>query len=277
MNDQETRGPKIVLRTLNGLDERNAAASENEGLFDILKGAIPIDSNTLTKVNGCKTLIYFAGERILNIHQTFDSRRNLIIQTFGKVRIISEEEFFGYPYSPQLTTVAFNEEDTMPQALIGHIEPSGNPGGASTIAYLARSLNTIVSQLNADGTAASFLTLNSALKQFTLATGVYRIRGWVIGQGGTTAVKLNVQLFNVTAALPAWNGLSNQDGESQLTRVADKNQRLDFGGALNLLVPTTFEIRQKASVALAVIGFGSAAASAGANEIYAWADIIKTA
>jgi hypothetical protein len=268
---------KITVQELKGLNEREQFANPDLGYFDVLKGCVPTNKNTLTKAFGCKFALNF-GEPILAICQTNDSRKNVIVQTQSAVRVVTEEELFGQPIvNPNLTLVAgAGEEETMSRAIIVHQLATGVAGGTYTTANVWQQapLNTIVSQLNPDGTAAAFATL---------ATGVYRIRGWSImsnlaGQIGAA------RLFNVTSGLPAWNGAANEISHtavcSQISAGTD-NIKFEFGGDLNLAVPTIFEIQGNMHALRNTNGFGNPQSggvlAAASKELYRWLEVLKTA
>jgi len=276
---------KITVQELKGLNEREQFANPDLGFFDVLKGCVPTNKNTLTKAFGCKFALNF-GEPILAICQTNDSRKNVIVQTQSAVRVVTEEELFGQPIvNPNLTLVAgAGEEETMSRAIIVHQVATGTHGGGYTTANVWQQapLNVIVSQLNPDGiTNPGFASL--ALNQVTLATGAYRIRGWsimtnTVGQIGAA------RLFNVTTGFPAWNGAPNEISPthvlSQISAGAD-NVKFEFGGDLLLGVPTVLEIQGNMHAAKATNGFGSAQSggtlAAASKELYRWLEILKTA
>lgn len=276
-----TQTGRITVVELKGLNEREIDANSDLGYFDFLRGCVPINKNTLTRCNGSTLLLNF-GEPVLSIHQTNDSRGNIIVQTLSSVRIVSTNELFGTAINPtNLVPVASTEEESMSQAIIVHQLAAGTNGGTYTTlnVWQQAPLSAILSQLNPDGTTAAFVTSLTA-NQFTLATGIYRIRGYSVMSNVTGATKMAARLFNVTASTPAWSGLANEDSPSVLSGGASYNEQLPIAGTLNLVAPTTFEVQGLQSRVQTNTGFGIFASAAGfgsAKELYRFLEILKTA
>lgn len=276
-----TQTGRITVVELKGLNEREIDANSDLGYFDFLRGCVPINKNTLTRCNGSKLLLNF-GEPVLSIHQTNDSRGNIIVQTLSSVRVVSTNELFGTTINPtNLQPVASTEEESMSQAIIVHQVAAGTNGGTYTVAntWQQAPLSAILSQLNPDGTPAAFVTAFAA-NQFTLDTGVYRIRGYSVMSNSGASTKMAARLFNVTAGTPAWSGAANEDSHALLSGGANYNERLQFAGTLNLAIPTQFQVEGLQSAAKTNSGFGIFANAAGftlAKELYRYIEILKTA
>lgn len=264
----------ITVQELKGVNERKQYANNELGEFDYLRNVTFSRANALTKINGIKLLREGLGSPVLNIVQTNDSRRTIIIQCRDAVYSLTEDELFGTTPATNLYYPELNEEDVMPYALIVHKANSGVDGGGSTPALTARPLTDIVTQINSDGTAAAFCSL--ATNQITLQPGWYRIRGWVTASGAA-ADKLWGALYNTTAAANAWVGQANEYISPITPPVSGKNVRMFFAGVLNPLGVSTYELRQAGSVSVGGSGFGKAAGQAGIPELYASIEIIKTA
>lgn len=262
--------PKILVQELKGLNERERFNLSDLGEFDFLKNLIPTDKNSLTKVPGSKLYLHLPGKVILKLCQTNDSRKNVIIQTTNEVYVISENELFSISTSTNLTPIP--QTEIMAVAIILHKENAATSGGSSTTSFAQRPLTHIVSQLNADGSAASFVTL--AANQITIAAGVYIINGWAIGSHTTVGKKCVAQLYNVTAAAAAWAGAANEASPPVAVAVSGDNVPCPITGTLNLASPTIFEIRQKCDTAQATSGFGLAY-NQGVPEVYAALEIYK--
>lgn len=278
MADAPIQAGRITVAELKGLNERNQNANTDLGEFDILRGCIPTNQNTLTRAHGCK-LAYEYGEPILQIHQTGDSNGNLIVQTLSAVRVVTNF-LNGRSDTGNLTPIPSTEEESMSRAVIVHQLAAGTNGGTYTTAntWQQAPLSAILEQLNPDGTAAAFVTF--AANQFTLAAGVYRIRGYSIMSDASAATKLAARLYNITAAAPAWNGAANENSESVLSGGVNYNEKLWIGGSLNLAVPTILEIQGLSSGVQTNTGFGIFASAAGftlAKELYRWIEVLKTA
>lgn len=282
MANSPTKAGRLTVEELKGLNEREQHANNDLGYFDVLRGCIPVTKNTLTRANGCKLALNF-GEPVLSICQTNDSRQNIIIQLNSSIRIISEAQLFNYiSVAPNLTPVSGSEEETMSRAIIVHKVAAGSNGGTytTTNTWQQAPLSAILSQLNPDGSAASFVSLAS--NQFTLAAGVYRFNGWSIMSSTTTGRRVTARLYNVTAAAAAWNGAANEDGDAKLTSAGD-NTRVVIGGDLTLAAPTIFEMQSLMNIAQTNTGFGtpqftaSAPIFTSAGELYRWIEILKTA
>lgn len=279
MADSPINAGKITVQELKGLNEREQNAQSDLGSFDILKGCVPTNKNTLTRANGCKLLHTFDEGAILQIYQTNDSRDNILVQTRTSLRTMSEAELFNQPNPvTNLTPIASNEEETMSRAVIVHAVTAGSDGGTYTTAntWQQALLNSIIEQVNPDGTAASFLTLAS--NQITLSAGCYRIRGWTTFQNSSSA-SIITRLYNITAAAPAWTGLNNEVSQSTIL-TTNRNTFIEFGGFLNLAGSTILEIQGYMSVAKTTSGFGlhqNGSPFLIAKELYRWIEILKTA
>lgn len=272
MPDAPANFGKITVQELKGLNEREQHANLDLGFFDVLKGTIPVNQNTVTKAPGIKHLLTMEGletgtdKAVLSICQTNDSRQNMIIQLRGAVVVMSESEFFGVAAStPDLIPIPTTEnEEDMPYALILHNTTQAAEGGTYTTAntWQTAPLNsTVTTQENPDGTGASFCSMGA--NTFDLDAGVYRIRGWSMMSSATAGRLVACRLFNVSDAVPAWNGADNEEGSSNLVAAVNENVRCDFAGTLNLVAGTTvFRVEGIMSASQANSGFGKTKYSA---------------
>lgn len=270
----EGQYPKIVAQQLQGLNEREQYANPNVNEFDLLQGLIPVHKNTLTRAPGCKLYLDF-GEPILGIHQTNDSRGNVIIQTLDNVYVVTENDLFGIEYDPGLVFSADPTGLFMAYAKLVHKAALNVDGGSIGAAWATREITDIVSQINNDGTAATFLTL--AANQFTLSSGVYVIQGVFTVSSNVTdgvAKKARVRLQNITAGLPAWDGLPNEEGDSVFIKDYKGNVICSLGGHLVLAGPTILEVQDIRDGAGTIRGN---AANLGSFEIYGQLDVWKLA
>ncbi len=278
MPDKIPNYPKVTIQQLKGLNERSQFSQDDLGEFDWLKGFVPVNRNTLTRPEGCKLFLKL-NEPIFGLCQTHDSRNNIIIQTQNNVYVISEEEFFDIVYTPTLTVLATEEPEIMAYARLIHDEGTGAGGGAVGAAFAQRPLNKIASQINADGTAATFVTL--VANQFTLAAGVYRLAGGFIF--GSTAVdagvdkSARVRLYNVTAAGVAWGVGAQQEGTTIFVRDFKGNVVAHIGGSLVLAAPTIFEVQDKRESGAGTIDRGLPNLVVAGADVFGWIDIWKTA
>lgn len=277
--DAPYKGTRVTVEQLRGLNEREQFSNSDLGNFDFLKGVVPTNFNTLTRPGAIALLQTISpSENILQICQTNDTSKNIIVQTDKAIRIISESDFFNTPYTPSFVNVPINDDDIMPRAILAHTAAAGGTGGGSSATSLTQMpITEIVSQVNADGTAASFCTLTT--NQFTLSAGVYYINGWhklfhatlnKIGQG---------QLFNITAGTAAWAGAVNQD-TNKIIFDGTSDFYLYFKGILQPAVPTIYEWRAIVSTVQATTGLGRTTNTSPLNtsrETYGVLDIIKTA
>lgn len=265
---------KVTVEGLKGLNERKMFNNEDPGTFDILRGAVPTTAGTLTRPGGIQILQALQGEQVLQIFQTNDSNSNVIVQTNLAIRIISENDLFGYTFTPTLTPASPGDDDIMPRAILQHSAASGTNGGGSTNTLTQMPMTEIVSQVNADGTAASFCALVS--NQFTLQAGVYVLDGWHVFQSANPHASYGV-LWNVTANVAAWATATNQNTNQILHETTGLNVAAFFRGVLAPTVPTTYEWRGICSTATANTGLGVPAGQAGAREVYGQLEILKTA
>lgn len=263
---------KVTVEGLKGLNERKMFNNDDPGTFDILRGAVPTTAGTLTRPGGIQILQALQGEQILNIFQTNDSNANVIVQTNVAIRIISENDLFGYTFTPSLTPVSPTDDDIMPRAILQHTANSGVTGGGSTATLAQMPMTDIVSQVNADGTAASFCSLTS--NQWVLSAGIYVLDGWHVFAAPNPRVSYGC-LWNITTNLPAWNGAVNQLTNQIAHETALLNCLAFFRGVLSPAVPTTYEWRGACTVATASNGFGVAGSQG--KEIYGQLEILKTA
>lgn len=276
--DQPDNYPKISIQEIKGLNERKQFNNQDLGELDILRNAIPTTAGALSRMNGI-SYMQNLGEPIYGFCQTNDSHNNILVQTQTKLYRFTPAEFWGQAaFVPTLSPTALLEEDSMSQAIIVH--QLATTVDAATMAnntnWQQAPLSSIIQQVNPDGTVAAFVTI--AANQFTLSTGIYRIRGWSKATSAALSTRIRARLYNITAGAPAWNGAANENSEEGILNVAGRNQKLEFGGWLNISGPTVFEIEHKASAGTLTSTFGLAS-SAGADtskEIYRWIEILKT-
>lgn len=281
MSASPINSAKITVQELKGVNEREQHANNDLGYFDILKGGVPINKNTITKANGCRLLLSF-GEPVLALHQTNDSRRNIIVQTQSTIQLITESQLFGIAApTTNLVPIPNNEEESMSRAVIVHSLAAGTNGGTYTTAntWQQAPLSSIIEQRNPDGTAASFVTL--AANQFTLSAGIYRISGYSVMANSTANARAVVRLFNQTTSLPAWSGLSNEVSRATRFPGTIDNNYFFFGGYLDLTGGSALlEVQGYMSAAQTNSGFGLGINSSPfflAKEFYREVVILKTA
>lgn len=275
--EQQASDKIISIQELQGVNERAKFGAGKLGEFDRVLGLFTPSAELLQEVPGKLFLQHFpAGVR--EIHQTNDSRQNIIIQGQDNVYVMSEADFFNRPLVTNLTPVPTTEEEDMSQALIGQIVAGVNTGaGASTNGvFVTRTLTNIVSQFNADGTAAAFASL--AGNVITLTAGWYRIRGWCYFAGSAAGQKCLSRLFNTGTAAPLWAGLLNENSEQIECSVAGKNTKMEVSGVYHANGgPVSFRFETKALAAVAgTVGLGQPEAAVGSNDIYTWLDILRT-
>lgn len=288
--NQQSDGGRISITNLKGVNERQQFNQTDPEEFDIVQGCIPTAQNSLIKLPGIRSLLNLPQSlQIRSICQTFDSRRNVIIQTNQDLRIVSENELFGLPPDPSsLTDTTLNEEDYMSICILTHSATAGTSGGATGVAagtLTQRPLTDIVTQVDLNGSNPLFCTLAS--NQFTLQAGVYRFEGWVAaGLGATASAYSWATLWDVTNNVAAFNGQKNQYSvPRRMTATAGGISNLELHFIIGVLQPSSpniYEIRQASS-------FGSGNASAfgattypssvgpGVTELYAHIKITKTA
>ena len=277
MAERETEANQIQISQLGGLNESLSLANLPPGTFAALEGLYPAKSGSLERMPG-KTLLRRLSAPILNIYQTFDARNNILVQTTEDVQLFTLDELMSRTPATTLTATAISEEDTMSKAIIVHAVAANTAGGTYTTAstWQQAPLSAIQSQLNADGTAAAFVTALAA-NRFTLSAGTYRFKGRSAHSDATAGIFCVARLYNVTTALPAWSGLDNETGPWDVIATATRNQYLEFEGDLTIAAPTQFEIQHYASGLEATNGFGKPVNLGSMKEIYRTLTIIKTA
>lgn len=273
-----TSNKVISVQKLLGLNERAKFGASDLGEFDELVGFYTPNEGMLTQVPGKLFLQQLDGSQVYSVFQTNDSRKNIIIQTALNVYTMSEDDFFNRPVSTNLIPVPTTEEEDMSQALIAHVVAGVNTGGGATTTntFVDAPLNQIISQVNPDGSAATFATLNAGTGVVTLGTGWYRIRGWTLCSDASAGIVFVPRLFNTGSAAPLWTGLQNENGEIEETTVAGKNVKMEFGGIIHAAAPLSFKIQVKSTHGQASTGLGHFEAPAGVNDIYRWLEILRT-
>lgn len=265
----------VVVAQVKGVNERLKFTNPDITQFDILKGFIPQRDGILQRINGTKFLQLLQGRQILNMCQTFDRRKNFIVQTDQGVYLYSEDELLNREPITNLTPVVNTEEEDMAKAILIH-SVANNVGGGALVAttWTTAPISAILSQKNPDGTAAAFVTALAA-NAFTLATGGYRfnIRSVVsCTTGAGTPQKALARLYNVTTGLPAWSGLDNEVSMNTQNGVNTLNFQVALGGDLDIAVPTQFRLEHYQNVA----GTFGIAENMGFREVYRWIEIIQT-
>lgn len=282
MVDQKAMEPlasnKIIsVQELLGLNERSKFGTGPLGEFDQLLGFFSPNTGMLKQVPGKLFLQQLENSSVYRIHQTNDSRQNIIIQHENNVWVMSEADFFNRPITTFLTPAPITEEEDMAQAIIAHVvlAPAGTPGGGSSVAntFVQAALTDIISQFNADGTAASFASLTTST--ITLADGWYRIRGWCLGSDNAVGTNIFCRL-RIHGGAALWAGLKNENSDILTTEVANKNVKMEFGGVYHSVGPTSIDLEVKSTQTLANKGFGNPSAPNGVNDIYRWIEILRT-
>lgn len=273
--EPQTSNKALSVQKLLGLNERSKFGVGELGEFDELVGFYTPNEGMLTQVPGKLFLQQLDGSPVYRTFQTNDSRKNIIIQTGLNVYVMSEDDFYNRPVSTNLTPVPTTEEEDMSQALIAHVVASGGTGGGGTTAatFVTGPLTDIISQINPDGSAASFASLAGNI--VTLQTGWYRIRGWTLCSDGSAATTMVARLFNTGTSAPLWTGLKNEN-VGEIIAVAGKNLKLEVGGIIHATAPLSFRFEVKSSATQTNSGLGHAEAVAGANDIYRWLEILRT-
>lgn len=166
----------------------------------------------------------------------------------------------------------------MSLAIITHSSAFSSDGGTYTTANVWQQapLTEIISQINPDGTLASFCTLLA--NQFTLVAGVYRFSGFRVLRNSNTTTSMHARLYNVTAAAAAFVGLANEATTYEVNGDAH-NHVLHFGdGTLILGGTTTFEIQGIMSNSQSGSGFGlKTTVSSPVRNLFSSIRILKTA
>lgn len=266
---------KIVsIQELEGVNERTKFGAGKLGEFDKILGLYTPSAGLLQEVPG-KVLLQHFPTGVKAIHQTNDSRQNIIFQCDDNVYVMSEADFFNRPLATNLVPVPSIEEEDMSQAIIGQVVAGVNAGGGGTVAnvFTQRNLTNIISQFNADGTVAAFATL--AANVITLAAGWYRIYGWCVGSDNAVAVNI-VSRLRINGGAALWAGLLNENSSFEKTAAANRNVRMEFGGVYHAVAPVNIVLETRSTSTQAATGMGNFSASAGFNDIYAWMSILRT-
>lgn len=285
MAERETTGPQqIQINALGGIDERISPANLRLGTFDRLEGLYPAKSGLMERIPGKTTLATLAGNpAILAIHQCNDAAGNILIQTATDVQVFTLDELLGrtpaantlVPVPPTPPVSNTEEEEFMSQAILIHRAASGDGGGAVSYAtWGKRTITDIVTQVNPDGTAASFVT-SLASDVFTLSAGTYRVNIRCC-QSTTNASNFGIRLQNTTAGANAFAsyGLLQAAGQKPVTS-GTSNFWVELDGWFKITAGANFEIQEFSNSNLNTRG--TAASVDGIENIYLVCKILKTA
>lgn len=272
--EPQTSNKVISIQELEGVNEREKFGAGKLGEFDRILGLYTPSAELLQEVPGKLFLQHFPAG-VKQIHQTNDSRQNIIFQCDDNVYVMSEADLFNRALATNLIPVPTTEEEDMSQAIIAHVAAGINTGGGATVAnvFTQRPLTNIISQFNADGTAAAFATLVGNV--ITLSSGWYRIYGWCMGSDASIAQNI-VSRLRIQAGAALWAGLLNENSSFEKVTAANRNVRMEFGGVYHAVAPVNIVLETRSTSSQAATGFGNFAASAGFNDIYAWISILRT-
>lgn len=271
---------------LTGIDQRAYLDPEYVGV-DWISGFFPFTTGIVQRPAGITKLVpinspqsvMLGTQRILAIHQTFNSNDLILVQTDSAIYSMTLDELMNRSASTNLVGLPEDYQESMPKAIIVHkVSPSASVGGivAANTEYQAP-LTDIVSQTNPDGTSASFITSLSSSK-ITLPAGSYRIEGWSMFSAGS-ACEARLRWWNDTTGTALFAGLANEYFRG-FTSGATQNGMVFFEGDFTISGATTIYIKQAHSVADNTNGFGRNTGGAGFTtvaEIYRKITIYKTA
>ncbi len=287
MAERESDEKNIRINELGGLDERAGLSNIQPGTWDKLEGLYPARNGQLERIPG-KTLLSNVGASVLAIHQTFDSRNNIIIQTTENIQVITLEELLGTAPATSITPTPIPEEESMAYACLIHSEAPYTEGGGILTTYSVRPITDRVAEgINPDGTTTTFVTI--AANQFTLGTGTYRIKIKAAFAGVETN-RCTFRLYNVTAvanAFAATGGNFQTCTTVELPATSGGNAVSNVWGELqgwfSIVGSNVFQVEDRGEAANAVNGRGDCGTSTGVpmvapeRECFMVIEILKTA
>ena len=288
-NSFQSKGVKLT-----GINQRAYLDPEYVGL-DWIRGLIPLTESVVQRPAGITRLMpinddqrnTLGQQRVLAIHQTFNSNDLILIQTDSAIYSVTLDELMNRASTPSLVGLPEDYQENMAKAIIVHrVQPSASVGGiaAANTEYQAP-LTDIVSQTNPDGTSVIFATLSSS--KITLPAGAYRLEGWAMFCAESAACECRLRWWNETTGLPLFSGLLNEYFRG-ITSGAGQNGIVHFAGDFSLAGTSVIYIKQAHSVADNTRGFGKntgagtftthiGGVATSINEIYRMVTIYKTA
>ncbi len=250
-----------------------------EAGVDFIQGLYPETLGIVQRPGGITKLQQINQERILAIHQTFNTTESILIQTDSNLYSMSLDEFMGRSFNTSLVATPDDIEEDMSYAIIVDQYPVGNGSGTATTAgsWITAPLNAVAQQLEPNGTAATFASVAS--NQISLAAGTYRIRGWCIMYSNAES-SFKLKLYNASTSADLFGADTNAVLRGA-TIHADRNAMGHFGGQITLGATTLIELRAWVTSAHAN-GWGRGAGAphvitGSGLEVYRYIEIIKTA
>lgn len=234
----------IPINGIHDLSRRVGAEGTDDALGVVFKGP-----GVCVSAPGVLSLFQDVNkETILSIHQTFGQNNLLIVQTDKRIATVSLAEVLGYTFNPSLTTQVTDSEEFMAKAIIVHQSStdagtvSGNGANLSGTTWETAPMTQILSQINPDGTPASFVTGLSGVGNIALVAGRYRLRGFTQSVASVGTDKWAVRMWNVTTGNPLFLGLSNASLIG-LTAANSQNRLCHIFGDFTLAAPATISIQ----------------------------------
>ena len=221
MPDYPTEAPEVKVPVLKGIDLRSGKNNLDGGEGDRVIGMYPRQDGQLSGMPGKHLLRVFddnfysdipTGVEVLGTAQLFDGTGGIVVQlgappnsplAGGSIVVLSLDELYGRVTGSDLTPGASPLEEALPYALLLHTATNGTNGGNLNAAgadnvFADGTLNSEASDTSGIVTLAS--------NQFTLTTGIYRIRAFVtFGGPNSASFSGRARLFSVTAAAVATN------------------------------------------------------------------------
>ncbi len=259
MNEAPRTGQEIEI-PINGIHDLTRRIGA-EGTDDVL-GMVLRGAGVNTSAPGVMSLFQDESkEDIISLHQTYGSNNLLIVQTTKRIGVISMATVLGNAPSFTLTTQPTDAEEFMAKAIIVHHATAaggsvvGNGGSTSGTLWEVAPLNQIVSQLNPDGTAATFITGALSSNKIPLATGRYRMRAWTKSAATSGADEWGVRVWNVTSNVNLFLG-QPQAVMAGDAGVGSQNRLCNIFGDFELTTPSEIRIEHWHKTARATWGFG---------------------
>lgn len=160
----------IQARQLGGMDQRSSPANLQLGSFSWLEGMYPDQSGLLERIPG-KTLLVTATGAVRQIHPTYNSTQDVLVQTTTGRYVYTLNELLGRVVSPSLVFPPINEEETMSYAIIVQKEANQVNGGSIRGFISGTDSGTVANTMYGRRLTDKVVDDNSIVTTFTASTG----------------------------------------------------------------------------------------------------------
>lgn len=265
MQELARKDGKQIDFKLDGIHDSSKLSGSNS--TDDIVGFIPISDGVAANMRGVLPLIQLdTKETIIGLSQTYGPDNLIIVQTTKRIGFISLDKILGYTSTNTLDTQPTDIEESMAKAIIIHRvnntagtgggTTTGNAGSLSGVTWEDAPFNLILSQLNADGTPASFVTSLSGVGSIGLSAGKYRLSGYSLSVAGTGSDAWGCRFLNSTSGSNLFSGLGNEWIEGR-EGANGANRACDLFGDFSLGTPAVIKLQHWMRNGRNTTGFGT--------------------